>query len=433
MTQPEWMARAWAELGQRERPGSADNPRVVAYYADVGHVGVRHDEVAWCAAFAGACLERAGRPSTRSLMARTYLRWGEALDEPRLGAIAVLSRGSDPASGHVGFWVGETNDSVLLLGGNQSDSVSVAGFPKARLIGLRWPVNAPNVAAQELADVFDVALAHVLEMEGGFSDDPHDPGGPTNKGITLAVFARHLGIDLDANTRTDLVARLKQVDDATVRSIYAGRYWQPSLAGALPPPLALMHFDAAVNHGVGGAARLLQRALEVEVDGEIGPVTLSAAQRTPVAHALKSYARVRRQRYRELPHFWRFGRGWLARVDRTLVVAGAMTPTQSAFARSKGETSMAATDRDDSAVPAVKWWGNSMTVWGAIITGLTTVLPVLGPLIGLNITAELARQLGEHVVTVGQAVGGLVGTVMALYGRSRASTRLERREFRVQL
>lgn len=94
---------------------------------------------------------------------------------------------------------------------------------------------------------------------------------------------------------------------------------------------------------------------------------------------------------------------------------------------------MAATDRDDSAVPAVKWWGNSMTVWGAIITGLTTVLPVLGPLIGLNITAELARQLGEHVVTVGQAVGGLVGTVMALYGRSRASTRLERREFRVQL
>ena len=106
MDQPRWLELAWADLGVAEAPGAANNPRVVRYYADAGHPEVTADEVAWCAAFVGACLERAGVASTRSLMARSYLAWGEALDEPRTGAIAVLSRGSDPSLGHVGFLIG---------------------------------------------------------------------------------------------------------------------------------------------------------------------------------------------------------------------------------------------------------------------------------------------------------------------------------------
>ena len=75
-----------------------------------------------------------------------------------------------------------------------------------------------------------------------------------------------------------------------------------------------------------------------------------------------------------------------------------------------------------------KWWGNSMTIQGIIITTLSTVLPVLGPVLGLNITAELVHQLGDNVVTFAQAAGGLIGTIMAVYGRLRTSTPLERRQ-----
>ena len=55
-----------------------------------------------------------------------------------------------------------------------------------------------------------------------------------------------------------------------------------------------------------------------DIDGEIGPLTLAAAVRAPIEETLHAYADVRRARYRALPHFWRFGRGWLARVDTTL-------------------------------------------------------------------------------------------------------------------
>ena len=80
------------------------------------------------------------------------------------------------------------------------------------------------------------------------------------------------------------------------------------------------------------------------------------------------------------------------------------------------------------AAPGTKWWGNSMTIQGIIVTTLSTVLPVLGPVFGLNITAELVHQLGDNVVTFAQAAGGLIGTIMAIYGRLRTSTPLERRQ-----
>ena len=79
-----------------------------------------------------------------------------------------------------------------------------------------------------------------------------------------------------------------------------------------------MHFDCAVNQGVSRATRFLQQAVGTEVDGEVGPLTRAAAASMPVANALESYAHARRRHYKSLHHFWRFGRGWLRRVTRTL-------------------------------------------------------------------------------------------------------------------
>ena len=62
-----------------------------------------------------------------------------------------------------------------------------------------------------------------------------------------------------------------------------------------------------------------------------------------------------------------------------------------------------------------------MTVWGILMTTLSAVLPTIGPLLGLNITAELVEQLGDQVVAVVQALGALVGTVLTIYGRVRAN------------
>ena len=453
--QPAWLTHAWAELGQREVAGEADNLRIVQLYKDIGLSGTTHDEVAWCAAFVGSCLERSGYASTRSLMARSYLEFGEPLETARLGAVVVLSRGADPALGHVGFWVGEQQDSLLLLGGNQADAVSVEAFDKSRLVGMRWPSSATATAVVSGQDetagdvatesrvaqeaVFEAGLAHVLEMEGGWSDDPYDPGGPTQRGITLGTFAAFRGEKINSASRARLVAELRAIPRDTVREIYRSRYWRPCRAGLLPPPLALMHFDAAVNHGVGGAARMLQETLDVPVDGEIGPVTLAAAGGCDPARAVADYAAVRRRRYRALPHFWRFGRGWLSRVDATQNSALALPAdsVQPIPATAKGVTRMNDAQNEETSppveAPAGKWWGESITMWGVIVTTLSTVLPVIGPLVGLDISAEVVRQIGAQATAVIQAVGALAGTLLTIYGRSRAALPLVRREMRVRL
>jgi uncharacterized protein (TIGR02594 family) len=428
MEQPAWLEQAWREAGVREVPGPASNERILAFFREVGHAQVRDDEVAWCAAFLGACLERAGHRSTRSLLARSYLEWGIPLDIPRLGAIAVLSRGSDPGQGHVGFVVGCDGDRFFLLGGNQQDSVTVQAFERARLIGLRWP-SVTDTSKSAGDGLFEAALAHVLEMEGGWSNDPYDPGGPTNRGITLAVYAAAKGKELTDSNRDALVAELRRLDLATTKRIYAERYWKPSSAAALPPSVAIMHFDAAVNHGVGNAARMLQEAVRVMIDGEIGPQTLNAVTAMPQAELISRYADIRRARYRSLPHFWRFGQGWLNRVDRTLAAAqriGRGKPLHQ-------QPGTGATDMpSDTSAGTSKWWAHSMTIWGAFITAASTVLPVLGPIIGIDITGDLVRQLGDQVVQVAQAIGGLVGLAMTIYGRTRATRTLERRPITFQ-
>ncbi len=449
MEQPAWLAAAWAEFGVREVKGSKNDARVMSYYRESGHSGIGNDEVPWCAAFMGAMLKRGGCDGSGSLMARSYLKWGVPLQEAKSGAVAVLSRGSNPALGHVGFVVGAAKGKIYLLGGNQSDSVNVAAFDAKKVLGLRWPVEqmapvegaaqqndgrlepAPETATSD-DDVFAPALAHVLEMEGGFSDDPHDPGGPTNKGITLAVYARFKGVTVDATSRARLAGELKRIPDDTVRTIYWQRYWQPAKCAAMPGALALFHFDAAVNHGVAGAARLLQTALGVESDGVIGPRTRAAIDAARMPDLIAAYAEVRRARYRALPHFWRFGRGWLRRVDatskRALALAAETRPQHSDD--EKGGSDM---EQETATTQTGKWWAQSKTIWGALITAAAGVVPLLGPLIGIELSPETITQAGDQTLAVVQAITALVGTLLTIFGRLKAQGPLTRRSVSVRL
>lgn len=142
-----WMEIAWSYMGEREVAAMAANPAILNFFRLAGHPEVKTDEEAWCAAFIRACLVQAGLSAEGSLMARSLLKIGTPITTPRYGAIAVISRGTDGVSGHVGFVVGWTKDTISLLGGNQGDAVSVAAYPISKLLGLRWPV---DVTAKQL-------------------------------------------------------------------------------------------------------------------------------------------------------------------------------------------------------------------------------------------------------------------------------------------
>jgi uncharacterized protein (TIGR02594 family) len=97
--------------------------------------------IPWCAAFANAVLKKAGHEGTGSLMARSFLSYGKKTWRPSKGDIVVFKRGRSRSSGHVGFYMGETIVHgvryILVLGGNQRKAVSVAMYPKRKVLGYR--------------------------------------------------------------------------------------------------------------------------------------------------------------------------------------------------------------------------------------------------------------------------------------------------------
>lgn len=162
---------------------------------------------------------------------------------------------------------------------------------------------------------FEECLPHILRQEGGWTDDPYDPGGPTNKGITLAVYTAWVRTTLSTENRGRLVGELRVIPDETVANIYRFQYWDPVYGGELPAGVQLAMFDFAVNSGVGRATRALQKCLGCTVDGHLGIATLSAVDQADPVDLIRKVCDERRRFLRQIPHFWRFGKGWMRRVD----------------------------------------------------------------------------------------------------------------------
>lgn len=142
-------------IGTTEGLGPADNPVIMEMYASVGHDWVEHDSVAWCAAFVGHCLEKAGIRSTRKLTARSYLDWGVPVEvaEAQQGDIGVIPRGSSRWQGHVFFIDRIEGQWVWGLGGNQDDAVNVKRYPVAKLLGIRRAGNVAPVVTMSVEAV----------------------------------------------------------------------------------------------------------------------------------------------------------------------------------------------------------------------------------------------------------------------------------------
>lgn len=151
--------------------------------------------------------------------------------------------------------------------------------------------------------LFDRAVSAVLAHEGGYVNDPKDPGGETKFGISKRAYPK---LDIAGLTLPAAVA------------IYRRDYWDKIRADELPPDVAWVAFDTAVNMGTAQAVRLLQKAANVETDGVIGPKTIEASKAPGVAARI---AHLRADIYRSLPTFSRFGRGWIRRVEENLAAA----------------------------------------------------------------------------------------------------------------
>lgn len=124
---------------------------------------------------------------------------------------------------------------------------------------------------------FYQALPVTLRFEGGYANHPSDPGGATMRGVTQATYDRWR----QANAKP--TQDVRRISDEELELIYHHSYWTPAKCDALPWPASLCHFDASVNHGLAGAAKILQRAVGVTPDGKIGPQTLAAVAAMPVA------------------------------------------------------------------------------------------------------------------------------------------------------
>ncbi|HEY6641451.1 glycoside hydrolase family 108 protein [Povalibacter sp.] len=160
---------------------------------------------------------------------------------------------------------------------------------------------------------FVSALPFVLRWEGGYVNHRNDPGGPTNRGVTQKVYD-------DWRTRQGLPPRdVQQLEDAEMHAIYEAGYWIPPRCDLLQGSLDLVHFDTAVNMGVGRAVRFLQTVVKCPADGDFGPGTEKAVAGCDHGAAVAAYCDTREQFYRRLVEkdakFGDFLKGWLNRLN----------------------------------------------------------------------------------------------------------------------
>jgi len=170
---------------------------------------------------------------------------------------------------------------------------------------------------------FTACIPIILMSEGGYVNNPRDPGGATNLGITQQTLSGWLG-------HAASVADVQALTQAQVEPIYQADYYNAAHCHQLATGIDLMIFDEAVNQGVGRAIRTLQQAAGVAADGFFGPATLAAAQALVPATAIASIYGIRAAFYRGLGDFGVFGVGWMARLNRTQADALAMAAAASA-------------------------------------------------------------------------------------------------------
>lgn len=143
-----WIAEAQHLTGLSEVPGPKSSPELIEMATDL-EIDYDSDDIPWCGLFVAHCIG-ATLPDevlpAAPLSARAWLRFGDAT-KPRAGAVMVFWREAPTSwKGHVAFYIGETEDRYIVLGGNQDNTVKEKAYRKERLLSARWPRTGTSLA-----------------------------------------------------------------------------------------------------------------------------------------------------------------------------------------------------------------------------------------------------------------------------------------------
>lgn len=171
---------------------------------------------------------------------------------------------------------------------------------------------------------YDMALARVLRHEGGYTNHPSDPGGPTNFGITIHDYRRYI----DRSGKAADVRNMKLADAA---KIYRARYWDALRCDDLPAGLDYAVFDYGVNSGIGRAARVMRRLMGLSAGDAMNDATLAAIGKASPQTIIARLCDERLAFLRTLKTWPVFGAGWGRRVaevrrDATAMAQGKLVP-----------------------------------------------------------------------------------------------------------
>ena len=157
---------------------------------------------------------------------------------------------------------------------------------------------------------FNKAFDLLIGNEGGYVNNPKDPGGETNWGITKTVAVAN-----------GYAGDMRSMPKDTAKGIYKKMYWDKLQCDQLPFVVAFQLFDAGVNHGNAQAVKFLQRALSVTDDGVIGAKTIAAVSKMDDLQLAVLFNAERIEFYAALKTFSTFGKGWVRRVASNLKLA----------------------------------------------------------------------------------------------------------------
>jgi len=189
--------------------------------------------------------------------------------------------------------------------------------PPAPQVAVPSMTQSPSEPAAKDARQFMKCVEIIFNHEGGYVDHPNDPGGATNMGITHKTLAGWRG---EPVTKEDVRNLTK--DEAG--EIYRANYWNALNCDTLPLGVDLVVFDFGVNAGVSRAAKLLQRIVHVEQDGQVGPITSGAAGAIDAKHIVVTFSEGRMVHYRGLRIWDTFKNGCTRRTRETEDAALAM-------------------------------------------------------------------------------------------------------------
>jgi len=161
---------------------------------------------------------------------------------------------------------------------------------------------------------FPQCFALVLKNEGGYVDNPSDPGGATNLGCTKATWEAWVGHPV---TKDDI----KALTPNDVMPLYKAKYWDTIKGDDLPEGVDYAVFDYAINSGPSRAAKALQSLLSVTIDGQIGAATLRALETSNPREVATAVCEARLAFLQSLSTYATFGKGWSRRVSEVETVS----------------------------------------------------------------------------------------------------------------